>query len=127
MPNTNRSTTKEDIEIGKRIKQARLAAGLTQAELGAALTVTFQQIQKYEKGTNRVSGRDIARMSEALGKPAEYFLGQLNIKLSAHERKRTAFLATPQADAVIRQMMRLTEKTQNVVISVARSLSQVEA
>lgn len=44
-----------DIKIGALIKQERILRGLSQAELGKALGVTFQQIQKYEKGANRLS------------------------------------------------------------------------
>ena len=45
-----------DVEIGRRIKLQRLAKGMSQTALGEACGITFQQIQKYEKGTNRVGG-----------------------------------------------------------------------
>ena len=44
-----------DVEIGARVRQARVAAGLSQSELGAHLGISFQQVQKYEKGKNRVA------------------------------------------------------------------------
>lgn len=47
--------TDADVYTGRRIRALRLAAGLSQTEVGDALGITFQQIQKYEKGTNRVS------------------------------------------------------------------------
>ena len=64
---SNKSTTKTDERIGQIIRVRRLAKGLTQSQLGDELGVTFQQIQKYENGTNRVgSGRlyEIARLLE---------------------------------------------------------------
>lgn len=62
-----RSTTPVDIEIGKRIRAARNGLGLTQADLGRAINVTFQQVQKYENGTNRVAASTLIAVAEALG------------------------------------------------------------
>lgn len=55
-----------DGQIGKTIRERRVALGLSQAELGAALGVTFQQIQKYEKGANRISASTLLRAAQAL-------------------------------------------------------------
>ena len=56
--NINKSASKTDKLVGRNIRVHRLVRGLTQEGLGEKLGVTFQQIQKYEKGTNRVgSGR----------------------------------------------------------------------
>jgi transcriptional regulator with XRE-family HTH domain len=62
-----------DVEIGKSIRQARVAAGLTQTELGARLGISFQQIQKYEKGRNRVGGGRLYKIARALGVKITYF------------------------------------------------------
>jgi transcriptional regulator with XRE-family HTH domain len=61
------------IAIGARVKDARVQAGLTQEALGNAIGVTFQQIQKYERGTNRVASDRLPRIAEALGKPITFF------------------------------------------------------
>ena len=55
-----------DVTIGTRIKAVRLARGITQTELAARLGVTFQQVQKYEIGLNRVSAVTLARVSTIL-------------------------------------------------------------
>jgi transcriptional regulator with XRE-family HTH domain len=55
-----------DALVGLRIRAMRRAAGLSQEQLGAAIGVTFQQIQKYERGRNRVSASMIVRTAEAL-------------------------------------------------------------
>ena len=52
--------------IGKKIKKRRLQLGLTQSQVGHAVNVTFQQIQKYEKGTNGLSGFMVKRISHTL-------------------------------------------------------------
>ena len=62
-----------DIEIGKRLKQARIAAGLSQTEIGVQLGISFQQIQKYEKGRNRIGGGRLYKMARILGVKITYF------------------------------------------------------
>lgn len=63
---------KLDHDIGERVRRARKARGLTQTELGGALGVTFQQIQKYERGVNRISSSALVLIARALGvAPAE--------------------------------------------------------
>lgn len=58
-----------DRAIGCRIRELRIIAGLTQEHLGDRLGLTFQQIQKYERGQNRVSGSRLVKMARALGVP----------------------------------------------------------
>jgi transcriptional regulator with XRE-family HTH domain len=68
-----------DIEVGNSIKAHRLWRGLTQVDLGEALGVTFQQIQKYEKGTNRISASRLAQAAKVFGVPvSSFFPGQTN-------------------------------------------------
>jgi transcriptional regulator with XRE-family HTH domain len=55
-----------DIEVGQRIKIQRLAAGLSQTALGEDVGITFQQIQKYEKGANRVGIGRLTRIARVL-------------------------------------------------------------
>lgn len=68
-----RSGDPRDAEIGKRIRALRLERGLSQTELGNLLGVTFQQIQKYEKGANRVAAGRLQRVAEALEVPITFF------------------------------------------------------
>ena len=65
-----------DIAVGSRIRQRRLLLGWTQERLAAALNVTFQQVQKYERGANRVSASMLQAISDALETPIPYFFGQ---------------------------------------------------
>jgi transcriptional regulator with XRE-family HTH domain len=68
-----RSGDPRDVEIGKRMRALRLERGLSQTELGNLLGVTFQQIQKYEKGANRVAAGRLQRVAEALEVPITFF------------------------------------------------------
>ena len=56
-----------DIEVGHRIRIERLARGLSQTALANQLGVTFQQVQKYEKGVNRVGAGRLTKIAEVLG------------------------------------------------------------
>ena len=62
-----------DIEVGQRIKIQRLAAGLSQTELGESIGVTFQQVQKYEKGANRVGAGRLTQIARDLKIPVSTF------------------------------------------------------
>ena len=59
--------------LGSRLKVRRLALGLTQTKVAKAINVTFQQIQKYEKGTNGVSSIRLLQISNYLKVPINYF------------------------------------------------------
>lgn len=63
----------QDAEIGKRVRTLRLQRGLSQTKLADALGVTFQQVQKYEKGVNRISAGRLLRIAEILTVPIAFF------------------------------------------------------
>jgi transcriptional regulator with XRE-family HTH domain len=71
-----RSGDPKDLEIGRRIRALRLERGLSQTELGNFLGVTFQQIQKYEKGSNRVAAARLQRVAEMLGVGITFFYNE---------------------------------------------------
>jgi len=62
-----------NIHIGIRLKQKRIEKNLTQTKVAKTLNVTFQQIQKYEKGTNGLSASKIQALSNYLNVPISYF------------------------------------------------------
>jgi len=62
-----------DKHLGARIRMRRQQLGISQVTLGEALGVTFQQVQKYEKGTNRVGGSGLARVAQALQVEVQFF------------------------------------------------------
>lgn len=67
-----------DLHVGARIKARREMLGMSQVELGKELTLTFQQVQKYEKGTNRVGASRLFEIAQILGVPVQYFFVGLN-------------------------------------------------
>jgi transcriptional regulator with XRE-family HTH domain len=68
-----RSRDPRDMEIAKRVRALRLQRGISQTELGSVLDVTFQQVQKYETGTNRISAGRLQQIAEVLDVPVTYF------------------------------------------------------
>ncbi len=70
-------TNNLDSEIGRRLRQARLAENLTQDGLAQRLGISFQQVQKYENGTNRVSSSRLWAIGNALNIPVTYFFEEL--------------------------------------------------
>jgi transcriptional regulator with XRE-family HTH domain len=68
-----RASGPADKKLGEKIRTRRTAAGISQSELGEVLGVTFQQVQKYEKGVNRVSAVRLERIARALGESISYF------------------------------------------------------
>lgn len=68
-----------DQVIGNRIRAVRSARGVTQTDLGKHLGLTFQQVQKYETGSNRVSAATLVRVAAILGVPADLLLRDLDM------------------------------------------------
>ena len=114
--------------LGSKLKLRRLALGLTQTKVAKAINVTFQQIQKYEKGTNGVSSIRLLQLSNYLKVPITYFFEDyseylINIEKSKEEHininynflvkmyseltneQKIKFNKTLQSDAVIRKVI----------------------
>ncbi|WP_428246775.1 helix-turn-helix domain-containing protein [Ferrovibrio sp.] len=65
-----------DIEAGRRLRAARQLAGINQTQLGNHVGITFQQVQKYEKGLNRISASRLSLFGQLLNVPPSYFFGE---------------------------------------------------
>jgi transcriptional regulator with XRE-family HTH domain len=74
---TRRLTT-VDGEVAKRLRSLRHRAGLTQEKAAEAIGLTFQQLQKYEKGTNRISSGKLAALAQLYKVPVATFFGEDN-------------------------------------------------
>jgi transcriptional regulator with XRE-family HTH domain len=78
MENPEKSIAKKnpnpiDRHVGSRVRMRRVLVGISQEKLGESLGLTFQQVQKYEKGTNRIGASRLQQISRILGVPVEYF------------------------------------------------------
>jgi transcriptional regulator with XRE-family HTH domain len=89
---TQRSAGEADQIIGQRIRQLRVQLGLSQADLGVALGVSFQQIQKYERGVNRVGASRLMLIAETLKTTMDDLLGGMTNGDKAPENAYSAEL-----------------------------------
>lgn len=71
-----KKSTPIDQLVGSRIRLRRMTVGMSQEKLGECLGVTFQQVQKYEKGVNRVGASRLQRISEVLNAPISFFFDE---------------------------------------------------
>ena len=67
-----------DVHVGKRIRLRRTLLGMSQEQLGAFLNITFQQVQKYERGANRVSASRLWDISQIVDVPISYFFEDMS-------------------------------------------------
>lgn len=79
-----------DIHVGKRLRLRRTLLGMSQEQLAAAVGVTFQQIQKYERGSNRVSASRLYDIARVLGVEISFFFEDINGEIT--DRRPTQHL-----------------------------------
>jgi transcriptional regulator with XRE-family HTH domain len=125
MKSRTKSTNSHDIEVGQRIRARRMAKGMSQTELGNMLGVTFQQVQKYEKGLNRVGAGRLVRVAEALDVPVSFFFGSTDANAGAEDtRAILGFLDTSYALRLLRAFSRIPNATvQRAVVELVESIS----
>ncbi|MCP1744344.1 transcriptional regulator with XRE-family HTH domain [Bradyrhizobium japonicum] len=120
-----RSADERDVRIGQRLRTRRMELKISQQELGQVLGVSFQQIQKYEKGVNRVGAARLVQLAEALDTNTGYFIGELE-KGRGHESEFGEFMATREGVAIIEAMMTIDEeRVRRLVIDIARALGEL--
>lgn len=103
--NDIRSVNAVDKKIGERVRARRLEIGMSQERLAELLGVTFQQVQKYEKGVNRIAASRLLDLAQALDQsPAAFFEGLKGRagKSPAHEGDLSSALAIPGAHELVR-------------------------
>jgi transcriptional regulator with XRE-family HTH domain len=83
-----RASGKHDVELGRRLRLRRVEQEMSQAELGATLGVTFQQVQKYEKGVNRIGASRLQQIATALDVPVTFFFDDADAGKRGNESKR---------------------------------------
>jgi transcriptional regulator with XRE-family HTH domain len=123
MKSKTKSTNSHDIEVGQRIRARRMAKGMSQTELGAMLGVTFQQVQKYEKGVNRVGAGRLVRVAEALDVSISFFFGATDGG-SEDTRAILGFLDTSYALRLLRAFSRIPQAhVQRAMVELVESIA----
>jgi transcriptional regulator with XRE-family HTH domain len=104
-----------DKHVGTRVRMRRMLIGMSQEKLGEALKITFQQVQKYEKGTNRVSASRLQQIASILGVTIDYFYEGAEADATAVPDETavllTEALASPEGLQLIRNFARVPDVT----------------
>jgi transcriptional regulator with XRE-family HTH domain len=101
-----------DRHLGLRLRMRRLALRMSQTALAELLGITFQQVQKYEKGTNRVSASTLQKLSESLQVPVAYFFegSAQGAVLDAPHTEWAEFLFVPEGLALMKAFQNIHNK-----------------
>jgi transcriptional regulator with XRE-family HTH domain len=119
------NTAELEAQIGERIRSRRIRAGVSQENLGKPLGITFQQIQKYEKGTNRVSAGRLLKIAEVLECNVMDFFEGLHDSRTSSGAEFSKFLATKEGIEIVEAMMRIrTQQMRRTVIDIAEKLAE---
>ena len=84
---------KLDRKIGRRLHELRISRGMKQSEVSEAVGVTFQQLQKYERGVNMASPWKLARLADILGVPVASFFDAADVVPKARTEHHTRMMA----------------------------------
>jgi transcriptional regulator with XRE-family HTH domain len=121
---------KADVFVGARVRFRRKELGLSQGKLAEKLGITFQQVQKYEKGVNRVGASRLADMARILSVPVSYFFE--DTERSDGSEGSAASMSNVLTMAGAADLLRAYSRISNpalrkIVLSLARSLASEES
>lgn len=122
MKNRARAVKETDVFVGARIAERRAALGLSQSDLGRALGITFQQVQKYETGANRVSASKLWLTAEFLGLPINALFPPID-DAAEEADPEAGGPVSPMARRIAVEARALTPADQRVVLELLRRLS----
>ena len=116
-----RSAGKPDIEMGKKIRLRRVEQRISQSDLGEKLGVSFQQVQKYEKGVNRVGAARLQQIASALDVPVTFFYDSDN---KTREVESLLFLDSAFSLRLLRAYSRIKSQTvQRQMVSLMEAIA----
>lgn len=113
--------------IGLKVRTARGEINMSQEKLGNALGVSFQQIQKYEKGVNRISTSTLLLIASTLQKPLAYFVDEPKYKPNTKGEEMAEFVASRVGAQLIAATMELPPALQQSLVDLARTMHRQAA
>lgn len=124
-----RSPNPVDLHVGARVRMRRKLLGVSQEKLADALGLTFQQVQKYERGANRISASKLFEIARFLGVPPSYFFEGLAAEAptgeeSPAEQSLHQFLMTPEGVELASLLPKLAAKYRRRVLELVRTLAE---
>ena len=127
-----------DIHVGSRVRLQRMLRGISQEKLGERLGLTFQQIQKYEKGVNRIGASRLFELANVLGVPVQFFYDEApatGSRIESHPGYAETtpdsyvfeFLNTREGLELNRAFARITDpKTRRAVVDLVRAIGAAD-
>lgn len=128
-----------DMHVGSRVRLRRMILGMSQEKLGEHLGLTFQQVQKYEKGVNRIGASRLFDLSQVLGVPVQFFYDDAPMGTPAgfpspgfgekpNESYVVDFLASKDGLELNKAFMRITDpRVRRSLVDLVRSIAGDEA
>ena len=125
----DRSPNPIDLHVGARVRMRRKLLGMSQEKLADALGLTFQQVQKYERGANRVSASKLFEIARFLDVAPAYFFDGLAAEAalpgrSPQEQSLHQFLMTPEGVELASLLPKLNPKYRRRVLELVRTLAE---
>lgn len=122
-----RRADSRDAEVGRRVRSRRLECKLSQTELADKIGVTFQQVQKYEKGVNRIGAGRLQRISEALEVPISFFFGGSATDAGRDKGGAESIFGLTQSSGAVRLLKAFgkikNRKSRNRVVEIAEEIA----
>ncbi len=114
-----------DAYVGNRVRLRRKILGLSQEKLGEALGITFQQVQKYEKGINRIGAGRLLDIAECLNVPISFFFPESDVDLLLLDRSTKTIGAAPDMMELVQLFAEITDPDlRKKIVSLVRVLSE---
>jgi transcriptional regulator with XRE-family HTH domain len=129
---TTKAKNELDQRVGERLRSRRLKMGLSQTELGVAAGVRFQQVQKYERGANRISAGRMIQFAERLGVTPAYFVegfgggSKANSETTKTARAIESVAASNEGVAVLQALAQMKPSRRKFMVTLARALREME-
>lgn len=130
-----KSADQIDAHIGGRVRLRRMMLNMSQEQLGNGLGLTFQQVQKYEKGLNRIGAGRLYHISKLLSiEPAFFFQGLPEIsdedsdpQIERRRREMSAFMSTPDGYAIVMALSEITDtNVRRRILDLVRAVGGVD-
>lgn len=135
-----RKSNPVDVHVGSRVRLRRMLLGMSQEKLGESLGLTFQQVQKYEKGSNRIGASRLFELARILGVSVQYFFeelvgydaatagGQPSFSEQTGDDHLVEFLNSREGIELNRAFLRIEDpKSRRAILELVRSLADAKS
>lgn len=112
-----------DVHVGQRVRQRRVLCGLSQTELANAIGLTFQQLQKYERGMNRISASKLWQISQVLDVPVQWFFKEFAEPKDDEDKRKESFHMKRETLELVRNYVAAPSDVQRKFLSLVKSIA----